>query len=85
MQEVVSEEKFLAELEELARENAPRVFALCSEVGEREDGYVAYWGMAFDDGAEVVSTSGSMRGSFRSAESALGRLSGRRNLHLVWT
>ncbi|RKT89291.1 hypothetical protein SAMN05421805_11442 [Saccharopolyspora antimicrobica] len=79
-----SEEEFVAALQELARENAPRVFALCEEIGDRQDGHVEYWGMAFDDGADVVSASGQLRASFKSAEAALDRLSRRSNLHLVW-
>ncbi|MEV6230673.1 hypothetical protein AB0L88_22705 [Saccharopolyspora shandongensis] len=74
----------MAELRDLARETAPRLFALCEEFGDRHDAQVEYWGMAFDDCADVVSASGQVRASFRSAEAALSRLSRRSNLHLVW-
>ncbi|SDX31236.1 hypothetical protein SAMN05216215_1009202 [Saccharopolyspora shandongensis] len=44
-----SPEEFMAELRDLARETAPRLFALCEEFGDRHDAQVEYWGMAFDD------------------------------------
>ncbi|MDA3629264.1 hypothetical protein [Saccharopolyspora oryzae] len=79
-----SREEFMSALEELARENAPRVFALCEEVGDQQDGHVEYWGMAFEESTDVVSASGQLRASFQSPEAALNRLSRRANLHLVW-
>lgn len=79
-----SREEFMGALEELVRENAPRLFALCEEVGDRHDAHVQYWGIAFEDCADVVSHSGQLRGTFQSAEAALDRLSRRSNLHLVW-
>ncbi len=77
-------EEFMAELSALVRENAPRVFALCEETGDHDNGHIRYWGMAFDDCTEVVNTSGTMRGSFPTPECAHHRLSRRHPLHLVW-
>ncbi|QUH05862.1 hypothetical protein HUO13_08705 [Saccharopolyspora erythraea] len=76
----------MAELLDLARETAPKLFALCEEVGDLHRGHVEYWGMAFDDHAAIVSAAGRMNGSFRSAESARSRLSsiGSQQLHLMW-
>ncbi|GAA4878229.1 hypothetical protein [Saccharopolyspora cebuensis] len=76
--------EFLDLLRQLTQDEAPRVFSLCAEVGERYDGHVEFWGMAFDDHVDVISASGRLRGTFRSAEAALRRLSGGGRLHLVW-
>lgn len=80
----LSEVEFQRELREMVADGAPRVFALCEELGERDDGYVRYWGMAFDDCAEIVAASGNSRAAYRSADSALAKLSRRRKLHLIW-
>lgn len=77
--------EFQSALQALVQEEAPRLFALCEEVGDRADGYVEFWGIAFDDRAEVVSVRGSTRGRFSSAESAQRIFSfGANNLHLMW-
>ncbi|MGH3566069.1 MAG: hypothetical protein ACRDRH_08570 [Pseudonocardia sp.] len=47
------------------------MFAIIQEYGERVDGRIAAWGMAFDDHAEVVSVAHGMRGSLRAPEDAL--------------
>lgn len=39
---------------ELVAEEAPRLFAVVQEYGERVDGRIAAWGMAFEDCADVV-------------------------------
>ncbi|GAA1337223.1 hypothetical protein [Saccharothrix algeriensis] len=52
---------FIAFLEGLATDDAPRLFAIAVEYGCRHDGYIAAYGMAFDDHAEVVSRSGDFR------------------------
>ncbi|CAM05032.1 hypothetical protein SACE_5848 [Saccharopolyspora erythraea NRRL 2338] len=76
----------MAERGNLAKESTPKLFALCEEVGDRHCGHVEYWGMAFDDHAAIVSATGRMNGSFRSAESARQRLAriGSQELHLMW-
>lgn len=75
---------FQRELREMVTADPPRVFALCEEIGEREDGHVRYWGLAFDDCAELVAAVGNFRARFKSVESAVGHLSRRRKLHLIW-
>jgi hypothetical protein len=39
---------------ELVADEAPRLFAVVQEYGERVDGRTAAWGMAFEDHAEVI-------------------------------
>ncbi|KWW99504.1 hypothetical protein LI90_1140 [Carbonactinospora thermoautotrophica] len=77
------EAEFTTLLADLAHAYAPRRFALCEVHGEREDGSVFGWGMAFDDRAVIWRTTGAV-GTFESAESALTLFSRRRNLQLVW-
>jgi hypothetical protein len=47
------------------------MFAIVEEYGERVDAWIAGWGMAFDDRAEVISVQGGLRMSLRSPENAL--------------
>jgi predicted DNA-binding protein with PD1-like motif len=77
-------EEFMDELRVLAEDAAPNVFALCEEIGDRQNGCVRYWGMEFDDRVEVISVSGRMRGSFSTVEDAHRRFSRRRTMHLLW-
>lgn len=65
------EPEFAAILESTVADEAPRLFAIIQEYGERVDGRIAAWGMAFDDHAEVVSVAHGMRGSLRAPEDAL--------------
>lgn len=51
--------------------SAPRMFAVVQEFGEREDAWVAAWGLAFEDRAEVVGVHGGTWMSLRSPEAAL--------------
>jgi hypothetical protein len=50
----------------MVADEAPRLFAIVQELGEREDGRITAWGMAFDDHADVVRHGG---GSFLSVNS----------------
>jgi hypothetical protein len=79
-----TEEEFAAMIDEMVAEDLPRVFALVEECGERADGRIFGWGMAFEDHAELVSVGGGVRGSFRSAESARRTFARRRKVRLVW-
>ncbi len=79
-----TEEEFAQEVAELVADEAPRVFALVEEHGERVDGRVIAWGMAFDDHAEAVSVGRGLRGSFPSAERAHRAFSRRAKIRLVW-
>ncbi|SDQ36993.1 hypothetical protein [Actinopolyspora saharensis] len=53
-----SEEEFAALVERLVLDEAPRVFALVEEVGERADAGIVAWGMALRDRAELVAVGG---------------------------
>ncbi|MFJ1643777.1 hypothetical protein [Streptomyces sp. NPDC088258] len=63
--------EYAALLAEVVADSAPRLFAVVQEVGDREDGWVAAWGLAFEDRAEVVPYGGGVRMSLPSAEGAL--------------
>ncbi|MDG4814584.1 hypothetical protein O7628_03540 [Micromonospora sp. WMMD956] len=78
-------EEFHRMLVELVEEFAPRRFAICEEHGDRIDGEVVAWGMAFDECALLRCDDQSATGHFTSAESAL-RLFARtgRRLRLIW-
>lgn len=65
------EARFTSILEQLVADDAPRVFAVVQEYGTRLDAWIAAWGMAFDDHAEVVSVEGDMRMSLQPPNAAL--------------
>jgi len=79
-----TEEEFVAMIDELVADDVPRVFALVEECGERADGWVIAWGMAFEDHAELVSVRRGMHGHFQSAENARRAFARRRKVRLVW-
>ncbi len=68
---VCDEPEFAAILEEMVADEAPRLFAVVQEYGDRVDGRIAAWGMAFDDHAEVVSVTRKRRMSLPAPENAL--------------
>jgi hypothetical protein len=76
--------EFDEEMAEMVAEEAPRLFAVVQERGDRVDGRIAAWGMAFTDHVEVVRDSGSV--SFRSAERVRWLFGLRQGVtaHLVW-
>ncbi|MGH3975064.1 MAG: hypothetical protein ACRDS9_17305 [Pseudonocardiaceae bacterium] len=78
------EPEFAALAERLVADFAPRLFALVEEKGERVDGRVFAWGMAFEDHAEVVGVDRAIRGSFSSADSARLMFSCGGKMRLVW-
>lgn len=65
-------------IDEMVAEDAPRMFAIVQERGDREDARVAAWGMAFDEYAALVSADGSLQLSLPSAERGALRYSGAR-------
>ncbi|MFE1958376.1 hypothetical protein [Streptomyces sp. NPDC059479] len=79
-------EEFSVLLKELVADTAPRLFAVAQEYGDRVDGRVAAWGMAFEDHAEVISIDGHRRHCVPSPERALRayRFGTRIVPHLVW-
>lgn len=78
--------EFDALVEGMVNDFAPRMFAIVQEYGERVDGRIVAWGMAFEDHAQVVDTSGSMHMATRSADDALRGFARGRNVtpRLVW-
>ncbi|WP_433271802.1 hypothetical protein ACQPZF_13860 [Actinosynnema sp. CS-041913] len=65
------EEEFEALIQGMIVDNAPRLFAVVQEYGERVDARVGAWGLAFSEHAEVVSTDGTFRMGVQSADDAL--------------
>jgi hypothetical protein len=84
--EVFSREEFAAIVEQMVADQAPRLFAVVQTYGGRLDGRVAAWGMAFDEGAEVVSIDRGLRMSLEAAETApmLFALDRQIEARLVW-
>ncbi|MGH3769397.1 MAG: hypothetical protein ACRDS0_02925 [Pseudonocardiaceae bacterium] len=78
------EPRFAALAEGLVADFAPRLFALLEEEGERVDGRIFAWGMAFEDHAEVIGACRTFRGSFESADSARQLFSHHGKMRLVW-
>ena len=52
------EAEFSEEVAQMVAEEAPRLFAVVQEYGERADGRIAAWGMAFQDHIKVVKVDG---------------------------
>jgi hypothetical protein len=51
----MDEEVFSDEINKMVAEDAPRLFALCEEIGVRVDAGIVSWGLSFeDDHAELV-------------------------------
>ena len=78
------EHEFAAIVETLVADEAPRLFAVVQEYGERVDAVIAAWGMAFPDHAEIVAHQ--LRMSVREPENALHMFTvgGRIRARLVW-
>jgi hypothetical protein len=68
---VCDEPEFATILEEMVADEAPRLFAVVQEYGDRVDGRIVAWGMAFDDHTEVVSVKRGLRMSLQAPENAL--------------
>ncbi|GAA3037196.1 hypothetical protein [Actinokineospora globicatena] len=68
---VCDEPEFAALLAGAVADEAPRLFAVIEEFGERVDARIAAWGMAFAERTELVATHRSIRMSLRDPESAL--------------
>ncbi len=79
------EPRFAELVEGLVADCAPRLFALLEEEGERVNGHIVAWGMAFEDHANVVGVDQAIRGSFNSADSAREFFSCTgKKMRLVW-
>ncbi len=79
------EEEFTALVVAMVNDEAPRLFAVVQEIGEREDGRIAAWGMAFEDHAAVLRDGNSWL-SVSSPDRARRMLSRGPDItaHLVW-
>lgn len=71
MAPLCGEIEFTAIMEAMVADNAPRLFAVVQEYGERVDARIAAWGMAFEDHAEVISVERGLRMSLQIPENAL--------------
>lgn len=81
------EELFATEIKMMVVDDAPRVFALCEEIGDRVDATTIAWGMDFNDRVEVVSAADDgVSGVFGSAERARWLFSAHDKIkvRLVW-
>jgi hypothetical protein len=78
--------EFTAILESMVADEAPRLFAVVQEYGERVDGRIAAWGMAFTDHAEVVAVTRGLRMNLREPENALSKftIGSHIRARLVW-
>ncbi|OXM71604.1 hypothetical protein [Amycolatopsis vastitatis] len=65
------ESEFSALIEEMVAQEAPQLFAVVQEYGERVDARIAAWGMAFPDHTEVISTDHTRRISLSTPSRAL--------------
>jgi hypothetical protein len=65
------EERFAGLLDNMAADEAPKLFAIFQEYGERVDARIAGWGLAFENHAEVFSTDSQLRMSLSEPENAL--------------
>jgi hypothetical protein len=68
-----SDEEFDQEIRSMVADTAPRVFAVVQVYGKREDGRVAAWGFAHDDGEggvvfDIIGVEGKVRLRLRSLE-----------------
>lgn len=80
------EAEFTELVDEMVAEEAPRVFAVVQEYGERVDGRIAAWGLAFEDYTEVVGVDHDIRMSRCSLDFAARAFSRRPHItaRLVW-
>lgn len=81
---VCDEEEFAEIAEELVADYAPRLFGLIAEVGERVDGHLIAWGMAFEDYVDVTMIYQRRLRRFSSVDSAHRAFSRRGKVRLVW-
>lgn len=70
----------------MVADEAPRLFAVVQEYGDRVDARCAAWGIAFEDRAHVVRVRGRVTPCARTPEAALSRfrIGSHVNTRLVW-
>lgn len=81
-----SQAEFAELVAELVADEAPRLFAVVQEYGERVDGRIAAWGMALEDRTAIVRVDGGAAMSLRSPERAVRVFSRHPDItaHVVW-
>ncbi|MGH3771256.1 MAG: hypothetical protein ACRDRW_07655 [Pseudonocardiaceae bacterium] len=81
-----NEAEFAEEINAMVAEEAPRLFAVVQEYGERVDIRVAAWGMAFENRVKVFAVDRSLHLSLRSPERAVRAFTHAPHItaHLVW-
>ncbi len=65
------EAEFTELVESMVADGAPHVFAVVQEYGDRVDGWIAAWGLAFDDHVEVIGFDGGVRLSVGTTDRAV--------------
>jgi hypothetical protein len=85
-QPLCSKEAFPAFLTALVADEAPRLFAIVIEHGDRADIDIAAWGMAFDDNTQVITTDRRQRFNLTNPVNALRHFRTDPNTtpHLIW-
>lgn len=71
MRPLCGSEEFAALLENMVADEAPRLFAVVQVYGERVDGRIVAWGMAFEDHSDVVAVEHGHRLTLRAPEYAV--------------
>lgn len=84
LQPLCDEERFAELVQRMVAYSAPRLFALVEEYGERADGRVAAWGMAFEDRVYAISADGTERFSMQSVDDVVYLFSLGAKIRLVW-
>ncbi|MFI6757898.1 hypothetical protein ACIBF5_01960 [Micromonospora sp. NPDC050417] len=78
-------EEFHQLMTDLAADHAPRRFAIYEEYGDRVDGRIYAWGLAFEDHAWLGADDRSFTGRFANAQNAVRILARTgRQLRLTW-
>ena len=80
------EDEFAALAQSLVADEAPRLFAIMQVYGDRVDGRIAAWGMAFADHTEVVSATSGARMILQAPETAIRAFTIGSHVHarLIW-
>ena len=81
-----SREEFDALVDGMVKDEAPRIFAVVQELGDRLDGRIAGWGMAFEEYADIAGVCGRFRARLVRPENALRMFRGGPSItaRVVW-
>lgn len=86
LQPLCDEEEFVQLLNEMVTDEAPRLFAVIHEYGDRLDAAIVAWGMAFEDRTDIATVHNGTFFSTTSPDRALHLFRRAPNIHprLVW-